>query len=134
MDFYFHFIGFSFPCLFNTTLLESVGVNASEEGIWFYFSSSSGEKKMKKFSGSSVGKIKIENTSGVIHTAPRTLLCPHPRCPAVVTLVLLPSVFSLTLSAGPWLTQISFTGGIMIVIAPNRPLLRPGLDALYQFL
>lgn len=33
MDFYFHFTGFSFPCLFNTTLLESVGVNVSKEAI-----------------------------------------------------------------------------------------------------
>lgn len=134
MDFYFHFIRFSFPCLFNTTLLESVGVNASKEAIWFYFSSFSGGRKMKRFSGSSAEKIKIENTSGAVHTAPKTLLWPHLTCPAVVTLVLLPSVYFLTLLAGPLLSQISFAGGIMIAIAQNCPLLWPGLGTLYQFL
>lgn len=133
MDFYFHFIRFSFPHLFNTTLLESVGVNASKEAIWFYFSFSSGERKMKRFSGSSAEEIKTENPSGAIHTAARTLLWAHPMCPAVDTSVLLPSVCSLTLSAGPLLSQTSFPGGIMSLIVQSCPLLRPGLQTLYQF-
>lgn len=132
MDFYFHFIGFSFPCLFNTTLLESVGVNASKEAIWFYFSSSSGERKMKRFRGTSAEEIKTENPCGAIHTAPRMLLWGHLMCSAVVTLVLLPSVYSLTLSAGPLLSQTCFPGGIASIIAQSCARLRPGLDTPYQ--
>jgi len=54
-------------------------------------------------------------------------------CPAVVTLVLLSSGYSLILSAGSLLSQISFPGGIVSVITQSCPLLRPSLDALYQF-
>lgn len=95
MDFYFYFIEFSFPCLFNTTLLKSVGVNASKEAISIYFSSSSGERKIKRFSAFSAEEIKIENPSGGIYTAPRMLLWAHLMCQncqlAAAALCLLPN-------------------------------------------
>lgn len=86
---------------------------------------------MKRFSGSSPEEIKIENPTGASHTAPRMLLWAHLMCPAVVTLVLLPSVYSLTLSAGPLLSRTSFPGGIVSITAQSCPLPRPGLDTLY---
>lgn len=68
MDFYF--IEFSFHCLFNTTFLYSVGVNASEEAVSTYFSSYSRERKIKRYSASSAEEIKIENPRVGIYTVP----------------------------------------------------------------
>lgn len=102
MNFYFYFIEFSFPCLFNTTLLNSVGVNASKEAILTYFSSSSEERKIKRFSASSAEEIKIENPRMCIYTAPTLGSSDVPK---IVNLHLLPSVYSLIMHASPLLSQ-----------------------------
>lgn len=85
MDFYFYFIEFSFRCLFNTTLLNSVGVNASKEAISTYFPSSSWERKIKRFSASSAEEIKIENPRVGIYAASRMQLWAYLMCQKLST-------------------------------------------------